>query len=99
MVEAAVLCTLEPCCPLSTRLSGSVSWCGQTGLNGVNLPGSVRLPTLMPLSQLLQDETSFFFPSLCGLAAENKIHSTFCTFREIWDWIMRSYLIFTNFLS
>lgn len=62
MVEAAGLCTLGSGCPLPTRLSGSVSWVGKTGLNRVFLPGFVLSRALMPLSQLLQDETSFFFP-------------------------------------
>lgn len=80
MVEAAGLCTMGPGCLLPTRLNGSVSWGGKTGLNRVYLPSFVLSPNLMPLSQLLQDEASFFFPSLSGLAAENKICSTFSLF-------------------
>lgn len=80
MVEAEGLCTLGPGCLPFTSWSGSVSWGGKTGLNRVYLPGFVLSPTLMPLLQLLQDETSFFFLNLSGLAAENNIHSTFSLF-------------------
>lgn len=60
--------------------SDSLSWGGKTGLNRVYLPGFVLSPTLMPLLQLLQDETSLFFPNLSALAAENNIRSTFSLF-------------------
>lgn len=63
MVEAAGLCTMGPGCLLPTRLNGSVSWGGKTGLNRIYLPSFVLSPNLMPLSQLLQDEASFFYPT------------------------------------